>query len=48
MWGNVASVTVGSRLMYGAFAFNGAIDDIRIYIRPLSDAEISQLYVIDN
>ena len=28
----------------GAYAFNGAMDDVRIYNNVLSDAEVQQLY----
>lgn len=48
MGDNVASISVGLRLIGTASPFVGAIDDIRFYDRPLSDVEISQLYLIGN
>lgn len=41
---NISNINIGRRLEYTDFYFNGQIDDIRIYNRVLSPAEISILF----
>src|SRR3989344_8401527 len=41
---NTKSITIGSRSGADAYWFNGSIDDVRVYSRALSAAEVTQLY----
>jgi len=39
---------IGCRSVYADHNFNGAIDDLRIYNRPLSSNEVAQLYAFES
>ncbi len=35
---------IGANVQEKLYAFHGALDDVRVYARALSDAEVARLY----